>query len=417
MHHDSTSPSRSKALPSKRVRELIRQGAELALGAPPEWLEQAYAETLATNPIFAVDPALAESSRHNTRAMVFHWAAANMRNPGAPVAPNLGPDALDLARDLVRRGVSDFALRTFRVGQDLAFRRWMQIAFGLTADHDELREMLDVTARSIAEYVDATIEGLSARMKAERDELTRGTHAERREVIALLIDGAPIPTRDASWRLGYELEGTHRAAVVWSAAAETDLADIEAVAVAIARDAGASRRLVVAASAASAWVWVPARGDFEPLALRAALRAKPGMRVALGSLGRGVDGFRRSHLDALTAQRPVARLGMREPLVTYDMIRLVDLVTQDVDAADTFIAHTLGKLATASADLRVSLRAYLEEGCNASLAAARLGTHRNTLLRRLARAEDLLPRPLDGHRTHVAVALEILAWRVARTIP
>lgn len=148
MHHDSTSPSRSKALPSKRVRELIRQGAELALGAPPEWLEQAYAETLATNPIFAVDPALAESSRHNTRAMVFHWAAANMRNPGAPVAPNLGPDAFDLARDLVRRGVSDFALRTFRVGQDLAFRRWMQIAFGLTADHDELREMLDVTASS-----------------------------------------------------------------------------------------------------------------------------------------------------------------------------------------------------------------------------------------------------------------------------
>ncbi|HWR79817.1 MAG TPA: helix-turn-helix domain-containing protein [Pseudomonas sp.] len=37
-------------------------------------------------------------------------------------------------------------------------------------------------------------------------------------------------------------------------------------------------------------------------------------------------------------------------------------------------------------------------------------THRNTLLRRLTRAEELLPRPLEDNRIHVAAALEALSW-------
>ena len=40
----------------------------------------------------------------------------------------------------------------------------MTRAFDLTADPDELRELLDVTARSIFTYVDETIEGIQAQI-------------------------------------------------------------------------------------------------------------------------------------------------------------------------------------------------------------------------------------------------------------
>ena len=56
-------------------------------------------------------------------------------------------------------------------------------------------------------------------------------------------------------------------------------------------------------------------------------------------------------------------------------------------------------------------RTYLAEGSNANRTAARTFTHRNTVLNRLGRAEQLLPAPLDGRRLQVALALEITRWR------
>ncbi|WP_316767759.1 helix-turn-helix domain-containing protein [Streptomyces sasae] len=54
---------------------------------------------------------------------------------------------------------------------------------------------------------------------------------------------------------------------------------------------------------------------------------------------------------------------------------------------------------------------YLSEQCSSTRTAERLFTHRNTVLRRLARADDLLPRPLADNVTAVAAALEVARWR------
>jgi DNA-binding PucR family transcriptional regulator len=404
--------SRGWDRPSARVRELIRRGAELVLHAPPEWLAEIDEATLAVEPVVAEDPVLAAATRRTNRANLLHWAAANVRDPGAPVPPNLGPEPLGIARDLVRRGVGASALRAYRVGQDAAWLRWMAIAFELTQDPAELRELLDVTSRSIATFVDATMTGIAAQMEAERDELTRGTQAERREVVALLLDGAPINPQSASRRLGYALDSTHRAAVVWSERGEkTDRSALEAVAESLARELGAPRPLTVVASAATLWVWVASDAEPDLDRLRAAVRKAGDVRVAIGSKGRGVEGFRHSHLDALTTQSMVARLGAEPHVVSFDMVRLVALVTQDLEAADDFVAHTLGDFASAPEELHRAMRTFFEEGCNASSAAVCLRTHRNTLLRRLARADELLPRPFAENRLDVAVALEVLRWR------
>ena len=115
----------------------------------------------------------------------------------------------------MRRGLSESALQAYRVGQNVAWQRWMAIAFALTSDPDELRELLDVSARSLFEFVDATIAGIAEQIQVERDELTRGSHAERREAVALILDGAPISKHRAEAQLRYGLDQIHTAAVVW----------------------------------------------------------------------------------------------------------------------------------------------------------------------------------------------------------
>lgn len=399
--------------PSIRVRELIRRAAEMALNAPAEWLEEIDRATLAIDNMKAIadDPVLAAATRRTNRAILFHWAAANIHDPGAPVAPSLSAEPLGIARDFVRRGVTESALHAYRTGQNAAWLRWMSICFDLTSDPDDLRELLDVSARSVSFFLDATISGISAQMNAERDELTRGTHAERREVVALILDGAPLNPQNASQRLGYKLGQTHRAAVLWSDQIESDLSSLESAADALTSAAGAQRPLVVIASAATLWVWVPGQTELDLERLRIAIRSLGGVRIALGSKSSGIEGFRRSHLDALTTQRMIARLGSGERVISFDQVRLVSLVTHDSEGADQFVKHTLGDLESASFELRIALQTFLDEGCNASRTAIRLRTHRNTMLRRLVQAEALLPRPLEQNRMQVAIALEVLRWK------
>ncbi len=399
--------------PSERVREYFRNGAQTILNSHAEWLEALHdAELSAANmQELADDPVLNAALRQTTRANLLHWAAANVRDPGAPVGANLGPEPLGIARDLVRRGLNESALQAYRVGQNVAWQRWMAIAFGLTSDPDELRELLDVSARSLFAFVDATLTGIAEQMQIERDELTMGTHAERREAVALILDGAPISRQRAEARLGYNLEQTHTAAVVWTEETQFDSSQLERVTEALTRVAEAHAPLSVIAGAGTRWVWIPGKVATDDRRLVQSLDQMPGVRIALGSTARGIEGFRRSHLDAITTQRMLARLNSTQRIAGFEAVQLVALVTEDPDRADQFIKQTLGELEAASPELRATVLTFINEQCNASRAAATLYTHRNTLLRRISRAERLLPRPLDENCVHIAVALEMAHWR------
>jgi DNA-binding PucR family transcriptional regulator len=271
--------------------------------------------------------------------------------------------------------------------------------------------MLDITSQSISAFIDATLAGISAHIEHERDELTRGTHAERREVVTLILDGAPITRQRAEARLGYALDRTHTAAVIWTDEPGSDLSQLDRTAEAFSRAAAGTRPLTVIASAATRWVWVAGAVALDAHLLEQAVRAAPAVRVAVGPTSRGVAGFRRSHLDAITTQRMVARLRSRQRIAFFTDVQLVALLTRDPDRADEFIRHVLGDFEAAAADLHTAVLTFVNEQCNASRAAGRRYVHRNTLLRKLARADELLPRPLSENSVHVAVALEALRWR------
>jgi DNA-binding PucR family transcriptional regulator len=397
--------------PSPRIAELIREACAAMLAAPEDVIGEVDAVTLEhTDEAVTADPSFVEAIRRANRANLLHWAEANVRDPGAPVTPNLGPEVVNVARDLVRRGVDAKTVDAYRTGQNAAWRLWMSLAFQLTSDPAELSELLDVTARSIFAFVDETIAAINDQIGRERERLTRGTHAERLEVVTLLLEGAPISAERASARLGYALDRPHTAAVVFSDSAQPDQALLARGAELLARAAGARAPFSVTASVSSLWVWVPGAAGPDPDELRGALPGLPDVRIAVGTTDHGTAGFRRSHLDALATQRLLHRTPDRVRLATYDEVRLVVLATQDEERARAFAAETLGDLADAPAELRETVRTYVREKFSASRTAGLLFTHRNTVLNRLARAEELMPAPLTGRTAQVAVALEVVRW-------
>ncbi len=411
MVHSARSAQPVAAWPrlSAEVSSLFRRGAEIALDPRPEWLAELHAASLGgprMRPI-ADDPVLAAATRRANLANLRHWAAANVSHPGRRVPANTGSELLEPARDLVRRGLDESALEAYRTAQGVVWRRWMQICFDLAPAPAQLRELLDVSALSIATFIDDTVAAVSARMTAERAELTRGAHAERRAVVTLLLEGAPIARSRAEAQLGYQLTGPHTAVIIWtgSGAASDRLG---AAADAVARASGATRRLTVVAGASALWVWLPV-----DTRLTADLAAHPDVRVAVGRPGADVDGFRRSHLDAVTTQRMLTRLTSPQQVAHYDDVQLTALLTAQPDEADEFLADTLGDLLTADADTRTAVLTYIRELGSTSRTAERLFTHRNTVLRRLARADELQPRPLSENVVGVAAALEAVRWRGA----
>jgi len=400
--------------PSERVRELIRQGAKMILDGSQQGLEALHQAVLASEYMRPIvdDPVIVEAIRRSNRANHLHWATANVSRPGEPVPANVAAEPLAAARSVVGRGVDDSAVMdAYRLAQDVACRLWMQIAFRLTSDPDELRELLDVSTCSIASFLGATAAGICQRMRTERDEFTRGDHVERRGIVTRILDGATDPQQDAENRLGYRLTQHHTAAVIWGDEADTDLSDLDVAAEVLTHTFQGCRPLSVLADVSTRWVWLPGTDIPDLTNTAGAVGRLPGVRIAVGPTQAGIEGFRRSHLDALLAQRMMVRFGLSQRVTRFADIALTALVSADPEQADQFIKRTLGDFESADAELQRTVLTFIHEQCNASRTAARLFIHRNTLLRRLARAAELLPQSLEDASVHTAVALEAIRWR------
>ncbi len=390
------------------IAELIRTGVQAVLAAPPEWAQALNDGMLRGAGMSAIthDPVLLEMALATNAGNLAHWAEANLAAPGDRVSVRVTDESTLFVRDLVRRGLDTGALDSFRTAQNVAWKYWMQICFGLTDDPALLRELLEVTSSSIATFVDDTVGVLAEMIDVARAELAGDTHAERRAAVALVLEGAPISDARARAQLGYRFDGPQLAAVI-SGGPDVGAERLEAVCEAIMTAGGMPTRLTVLAGASRLWVWFPAAA----LAVDEHLVAGHDVRVAVGAPGIGREGFRRSHFQALTAHRLLSRLGSARRIARYDELRLLDAMTDDDARIDDFLAATLGDLRDAEPELSECLRVWFAQRCNASATAELLYTHRNTVVRRLARAEELLPVSLEHQAIAVAAALELQHWR------
>ena len=392
--------------PPPALAELLKKAVLLLLEEAEGLLSAIDVASFEVNrELLELAPGLADPLRAAGRSNVMVWAMANLRKPGLPVPANLSPENLDFARDVVRHGFDETILSGFRTGQNLAMQAATDVAFRITDDHQALHELLSLVSRSVFAFVEDTLEGITATMRDERAQLRDAASAARAEAVTLIIEGAPISERRATQLLGYEVARQHTAMIVWSDDTPADGA-LESVTNDLARMSGATRPLTAPVGRSTVWMWLSGASSEAEMRLHPT-KDLAGVRVALGRPGKGLAGFRQSHLEAAATQRLARRLPLRNHLTSYDEVEVVALASAKEDQAREFVARTLGPLAAAPEEVRETLRTYLRQECNLTRTAEIAFAHRNTVAARLDRARDLLPRQLADRTLEVSLALEI----------
>ncbi|WP_409282468.1 PucR family transcriptional regulator, partial [Pseudomonas putida] len=291
--------------PSETVRELMRKGAELAQALPAEWVERLN-QSLFSSPEDArllEDPVILAACRRANRAELLHWANANLQRPGEPVEPYVSADMVDTARELARRGLSELLMNVARSTQNAAWDLWMKMAFSLTQDPAVLEEFLEVSSRSISEFIDSNMRVVTQIILEEKSAQAHDDPIDKRSLVSRLLDGRDVDAEQFGRRLGYSLAQRHHACLVWSETPDAEIRPLEDMARALAQLTGTVAPLIVFAGPATLWAWSNAAKPLDLNLLQDVARQFPKIRAAIGSAGAGMNGFRRSHLEALTTQR------------------------------------------------------------------------------------------------------------------
>jgi DNA-binding PucR family transcriptional regulator len=405
----ASSQSTTQDLPDA-VRDVLQRAAVELVEHLDEMAASVADAILEGDQALAGDTALTVEMAASSRANVGRLLSSMASRPGEQLPADVPPEALDLARTFVRRGIEfDTLAHAYRRGQNVAWQAWMATVLRLAAPED-LPQVLTHSARLVFAFTEDVLTQLIAQMERERDALRSGAAARRERTVALLLDGAPVDVRAASQHLGYTLDRCHTAFVIWSERDDAPQGSPERLAIALAHAAGARRALTVSPSATSLWGWIASDQPLDPTTLASATEDAPlGLRVTVAPTRAGVVGFRQSHDDALAAQRLVVGGAAAERLIAYRDVEVISLLGHDRQRLRQFLSETLGPLAAqddATSRVRDTLRVFLQEGENTARAAARLNTHRNTVLHRISRAEELLGHRVGQRRLALAVALE-----------
>jgi transposase-like protein len=322
--------------------------------------------------------------------------------------------AVDFARELVHRGVSiDALLRAYGTGHATFFGIWVEAIEGALDDPAAKARAVELGAAWTFDYVQKLIADLVTRYADERERWVRSAAAVRSEIVRALLGGERPNLEAAGRRLRYELDRHHVAYVVWihdeDDASERDPGAVERLAADIAPVVGGRGALVVPLGRNVVGAWTGAR---EPLEVPppGALAARDAC-IAFGSPGSGIEGFCRSHREAMHARRVTQLAGRRSSgVVRYADIALVAVGSVDPELARDFVGAELGGLAgddDGALRLAATLQVYLEEQGSPRRAARRLGVHENTVKNRIRSAEELLGHPVDERVAELLVALRL----------
>jgi DNA-binding PucR family transcriptional regulator len=322
-------------------------------------------------------------------------------------------EAVAWSHDLVHRGVPLPALlRAYRLGHALAERRFEEAAAELEIEPELRWRVLAHTSHHMFAYIDAICTELVDDYEQERAQWIRGAAAARAELVGAIVERQAVDPRAASEKLRYDVSRSHVALIVWadpSPAAKRRPA-LESEAAALSAALGGGPVLTVPIGARVVWAWTSgARLADDPATV--GHRMGEGVRAAIGTLREGLEGMADSHDEARVARR-VAELRAVRPgaVLGYRAVDLTAVLTADPAEAVRFAATELGELmadSDATARLRATVRAYLEENLSPARAARRLGIHQNTVVYRVKQTEELLGHPVEQRRLQLEVALRL----------
>lgn len=341
--------------------------------------------------------------------------------------------ALEYARRLAQRGVPVNALvRAYRLGQQYL----LQVAYAESLSRSDDQHVQSLAYEKIVsvtfDYIDWISQQVVVVYEHERECWLADRQTLRRARVEALVTGSNLDNAadmDAFEKgVGYRLRRRHLAAVIWvdeTGARHDQLRQFAGVINAIAEKIATDAPLVVARDRANAWAWLPvAHGfelDTEVVSAVLGVDEEPQPMVAFGRPGRGLAGFRQSHLDALDAQRVQVLGNAPRAVISYDEpgVGVAALLAQTPQATRRWVHATLGELARDDerhGHLRHTLRIFLQHGSSYTATADIMHMHKNSIKYRVANAEKALGRSIGADRQSIELALTLCQWLGPRVL-
>ena len=332
------------------------------------------------------------------------------------------PESVALALTVARRGMDlRVLLKIYGAGR-LAMLGFVDESIEALPIGPELKRALLVRVwGSAMRWLEVTTELLVATYAKERESLARGAFARRSETVHAIVAGEALHSDEASRILDYPMRRHHTAFVLWTD--DTDpaadvLARLDSYARTFVDESNGERVLTLPSGARELWSWV-AHFDGQEWASHVDARYSD-LRVAVGASGYGMEGFARSHREALAAQRIAVRSTGSPGVTVYEDVQVPCLLTEDLGELRELVARELKGLAGAdgvTTRIRDTVRVYYENNCTAAATAVALGLHKNTVRYRLDQAETLLGRSVDQRRLPTELALIALESYGAAVLP
>lgn len=324
----------------------------------------------------------------------------------APVAA----EAHSLARTIARRGLELRVLsHLYHAGHRAVWRFVANFVTDADVPEEFKVELVVMMWKQTSEIMNSMLDELAATYTSERERLLSGTFSMRVNTVREILDGTLNDAEVASVQLSYPVHRVNTALVLWTNdhAISIDSRIFEPLASRLARSASATEILCIPSGARGLWVWMVAGRDEEPT-IDSTL-VPPGLRVAVGRPGQGIDGFRRAHREALAAQEIAMRAKQSIPVTSYRDIELVSMLVSRPDAMNTLIERELPGLLGGdelSVRLRKTLRAVLSSPGNLEAAASQLSVHKNTVRYRVQQIEERVGQRISSRSLHLKLALD-----------
>lgn len=318
--------------------------------------------------------------------------------------------------------------RAYHLATDALLSEFFVEVERLACTGDEKLPLFRHVASWVHRYVDSSTRVVLALQETEQ---TAGAERHLNQVVECVqrvLDREPVDPGDFAQLTGHDLEESHVAAVVWvdgSGRGPDRLELLRGTAETVGAVLGAEGApLVVPVNRSKAWVWWAVRAA-EPWRHGERVRAVLGtmgddeaadragaVRVALGSPGAGVAGFRRS-LEQARTLRLLTQLapGSQQRVLSNDDdgMAVIALLAQDLPSTRRWVQETLGPLAEASdaaERMRETIRVYLGTGSYTET-SEQLSLHRNTVKYRVAKFARERGRPLSDGGLDLGLALQV----------
>lgn len=324
----------------------------------------------------------------------------------APGSPRLAPTSIPpMAQAAARREVPIAQImHSMRTVQN----RWMTKLIAATGRTTLDWPLIDQVLSAGTKIFDEEVNGFVEAYLAERERLLEDHVARRRAAVDALIAGDQLDPGHAQQALGIELEYFHVGMVICFPPSVSG-GRRERIVRAWARQMPEASVLVLPQGRAHLWAWLnaPTAPTVKALHdLRLPADAPPITRWSIGQPGFGAEGFRRTHLQAQDLESLFATgfhslpadksASLRRRVQLWEDHALIIALGHDTERASWYVQATLGPLAennTGAEELRQTLWAYVNSGLSLVRAAESRHVHRNTVVYRVQRVEELL-----GHR-------------------